>query len=204
MNTPKITRGRPRKSGLFANIKNNFSPEEADGELESLAAHDSAPPMRPVMRDEDPRSRAAKRAAELRGHSDVVDAIDDFYVDPTVIPDGWTYEWKMHTVYGAEDPSYQVHLARAGWTAVPASRHPEMMPLGSASNHILRKGQLLMECPTEIVEERRRDDLRRARDQVRSKESQLSGTPEGTMTRDHASVKPVIKKSYSPISIPEK
>lgn len=160
--------------------------------------------LRPPLRDEDPRAAAARRAAELRQHLGGLDeGTDEFYVDPSIIPDGWTYEWKRHTVYGQEDPTYQVYLARAGWTAVPASRHPEMMPMGSRDAVITRKGNVLMECPTEIVEERRRYDLRAARDQVRHKEAQIAGAPEGTLTRDDPRVAPKIKKSFSPAEIPE-
>lgn len=159
---------------------------------------------RPPLREEDPRARARKRAEELRAHiGDLDEGIDDFYVDPESIPDGWTYEWKRHTVYGQEDPSYQVQLAREGWTAVPSSRHPAMMPAGSTEAIILRKGCILMECPTEIVRERKAIELRRARDQVRYKEQQIAGTPDGTLTRDHAKVRPRIQKGYEPMPIPE-
>ena len=145
-----------------------------------------------------------KRAAELRAHlGELDDGTDDFYVDPDSIPDGWTYEWKRHSIYGQEDPAYQVQLARDGWSAVPASRHPEMMPYNTTEQTILRKGLMLMECPTEIVQERKLIELKKARDQVRHKEQQIAGTPEGTMTRDHARVKPSIKKSFEAMPIPE-
>lgn len=161
--------------------------------------------LRPPMRDDDPRARASQRAAELRGHlnNELIDNIDDFYVDPDVIPDGWTYQWKRHTVYGAEDPSYQVQLARSGWTPVPVTRHPEMMPHNTSDRVITRKGMLLMECPTEIVQDRVDAEKIRARNQVRAKEAQLAGTPDGTMTRDHREAQPKIKKSYEAMPIPK-
>ena len=34
--------------------------------------------------------------------------------------------------------------------------------------------------------------------------TQLAGTPDGTMTRDHAQVKPNIKKSFEAMPVPEK
>lgn len=162
-------------------------------------------PLRPAMREEDPRAAAAKRAAELRGHlGDVVEGQDDFYVPMDEIPDGWTYEWKRHTTYGQEDPAYQIQLARSGWEAVPASRHPWMMPHNTSSQTILRKGMILMQCPTEIVVERQQAGLRKARLQVRHKEAQIAGTPDGTMTRDDARVRPQIKKSYEAMPVPDK
>lgn len=160
--------------------------------------------LRPAMRDDDPRARAKQRAEQLRGHlGDVVEGTDDFYISDDIIPDGWTYEWKRHTTYGAEDPTYQVALARSGWTPVPSNRHPEMMPHNTTNSTILRKGMILMECPTEIIHERKDEELRKARAQVRMKEQQLAGTPDGTMTRDHAKARPQIKKSYEAMPIPK-
>ena len=158
-----------------------------------------------TAKEEDPRERAARRAAEIKANrGDVdLDSIDEFYIDPAIIPEGWSYEWKRHTLLGREDPSYQVSLARAGWEAVPASRHPEMMPVNSKMSLIERKGMILMERPMSLTNEARDVELRRARMQVRAKEQQLGSTPDGTMTRDHARVKPNVKKSYEPMPIPE-
>lgn len=162
--------------------------------------------MREAVRGEDALSRAAKRAAELRGHIGAMDeGVDDFYVDPSMVPEGWTYEWKRHLLLGAEDPSYNVALARAGWEPVPVNRdaaHRAMMPMNWTGAYIERKGQILMERPTEIVEEARAVERRRARDQVRAKEAQLAGTPDGTMTRDHPQAKPQIKKGWESIPVP--
>jgi hypothetical protein len=161
------------------------------------AASPERPPMRPEMREEDPRARAAARAAQIRDHIGGMDeGTDEFYKPAS--PDGWTYEWKRHTIWNQEDPAYAVQLAREGWEAVPVSRHPEMMPGGWTGDVIERKGMRLMERPSEISEEIRRLDFRKAREQVRIKEAQLSGTPEGTMDR----VKPVISKKFD-MPIPE-
>lgn len=155
---------------------------------------------RPPLRNDDPREAAKRRAAELRQHSrGSEDAADNFYIPEEAIPPFWSYQWKRHTVYGQEDPAYQIKIAQDGWTAVPASRHPEMMPLGSNAETIMRDGMILMECPTEIVEDRRREELRKARAQVAVKEAQLAGNPDGHFERN----KPQIKKGYAPIEIPE-
>lgn len=187
-------RPRSRSASLFK------KPAATAPEAEISNAED----LRPKMRDDDPRSRAAQRAKELRDHhGDMNEGTDDFYVDIDGIPDGWTYEWKRYSIYGDVDPAYQIQLARAGWTPVPATRHPDMMPYGTNHENILRKGMMLMECPTEIIEERRMHERRLAREQVRHKESQIAGTPDGTLTRDDARVRPKIKKSYEAMPIPE-
>lgn len=175
-------------------------PEEVSEQVSSVPRAD----MRAEMREENSTDRAKRRAAEIRGHlGGLDDGTDEFYVDLNSIPDGWTYEWKRQTILGAEDPTYTVHLARMGWEPVPCSRHPEMMPSGWARGTIERKGLILMERPTEVVDEARRLQDRAARDQVRAKEAQLSGTPDGTMTRDHEKVRPAIKKSFEAMPVPK-
>lgn len=161
--------------------------------------------VRPAMREENHAERARKRIAELRNHGAELDeGTDEFYISADLIPDGWTYEWKRYSTYNQIDSSHIREMERKGWAFVPSSRHPQMMAIGDTGNIILRKGLVLMERPTEIVDEARMIERRRAADQVRSKEQQLSGTPEGTMTRDHAKAKPQIKKSYEAIPIPDK
>lgn len=178
--------------------------DEVATEVKSVPRAD----MRPEMREDSPAERAKRRAAEIRGHiGDMDEGTDEFFVPAHIIPEGWTYEWKRKLLLGQEDPTYTVQLARMGWEAVPLNRdrdHMAMMPPTWPHNTIERKGMILMERPTEVVEEARSIELRRARDQVRAKEAQLSGTPEGTMTRDHAKVRPQIKKGYEPIPVPEK
>lgn len=162
------------------------------------------PPMRAAMREDDPRARAAARTAELRGHiGDLDEGGDDFYVNPSDVPDGWAYEWKRKTVLNQEDPAYQVQLARVGWQPVPASRHPAYMPGDAKYATIERKGMVLMERPQEIVDEARARELRRARAQVHQKEEQLNAAPAGQFERankDSSLVK--VKKSYEAMPIP--
>jgi len=149
------------------------------------------PEMRPEMRtsprEEDPRTRAARKAAEIRDHlgGDVSDGTDDFAIPPGYEPDGWQYEWKSESVLGLENAAYMVQLRRKGWEEVPRSRHPDMMPLSSKDAAIRRKGMLLMERPREINDEARSFELKKARMQVRQKEQQLNSAPDGQFGRDN-------------------
>lgn len=156
--------------------------------------------------EEDPRVRAAKRAAELRGHwgaDEMQEGTDKFYIDPRIIPPGWSYEWKMHTVLNQESPAYQVEISRAGWEPVTAHRHPEMMPDNYKGMTIDRDGMRLMERPAEITESAKARELRKAREQVGHKEAQLKGSGSGEFQRDNKGDSLVkIKKSYEPIKIP--
>jgi len=161
--------------------------------------------IRPEVREEDPRTRAARRAAEIRNHGNVDDdGIDEFFVDPAVIPPGWSYEWKRRTVMNEENAAYQVQLQLKGWEPVPSSRHPEYMPINGRFANIERKGMVLMERPLEITEAARQAENRKARVQVRSKEEQLNAAPGGTFERnnqDGGMAK--VNKSYEPIPIPQ-
>jgi hypothetical protein len=159
------------------------------------------------VREEDSRTRAVRRAAELRDHAGdgLEDGEDKYYIDPRIIPDGWSYEWKAFTVLGKENPSYQVSLARTGWEAVPRSRHPELMPSNYKGETIERDGMILMERPQEITDQAKSRDLKRARLQVRGKEEQLGLAPAGQFDRDNKGNSMVnIKKTYEHVPIPDK
>lgn len=165
----------------------------------------------PSSRDDAPRATdgardAAARAAAIRDHlgGDLDEGPDEFFIAEGDKPEGWSYEWKRSTVYGKEDPAYEVALARKGWEPVPASRHPSYMPKGSTAAFIERGGQILMERPKEITEEVKALERRKALDQVGIKEKQLGLTPDGQLPRDaDPRTKPRISKSYSPVGIPK-
>ena len=160
---------------------------------------------RPAERALTPLEQAKLRAKEIRGHLEDLDqGTDDFFVPPEFVPEGWSYEWKRFSVHGQEDPAYQVQLARMGWTAVPAKRHPKLMPEGDKYETVIRKGMILMERPSEITEEIRKIDKKRAKDQVRVKEEQLAASPQGQFERNNKDASLVkIKKSVEPIPIPD-
>ena len=183
---------------------------EDNTELPKLAPKrvksDMRPDVRAEVREDSPAERAAKRVAEIRAHRQGLDLdnTDQYSIDPYMVPEGWSYEWKRKTIYNQEDPSYQVRLADAGWTPVPATRdarHKAMMPTGNYAT-IERDGMILMERPKELTDEAKARELRRARNQVRAQEQQLSTAPDGTMTREDSRVRPQVKKSYEAMPIP--
>jgi hypothetical protein len=168
----------------------------------------AAPAVAETFAEEDSRTRAARRSAELMEHIGELDGQDEFAIDARVIPDGWSYEWKRHTILNKEDPSYQVSLARTGWEAVPAYRHPEMMPEKYTGETIERKGMILMERPLQVTNMVKQQELRKARVQVRDKETQLTGAPAGPNSpfENTNAGKPIntgIRKSYEAIPIPK-
>ena len=169
-----------------------------------------SPPRAPLRAaPDDARARADARMAELRqlhGDSLADEGTDKFYIDRSIIPDGWDYEWKRHTLLNKEDPAYEVALRRAGWEPVPAGRHPEMMPLGTRPDvPITQDGNMLMERPLELSDMARARDFRRARDQVRVKEQQLNEAPHPGQFERHNRGTPLasVKKSMVPMPVPE-
>lgn len=164
------------------------------------------PNMREPMREESSAARAARRALELEGVGvgDESTEQDKYHIDASVIPDGWAYQWKMQSVLGKEDPGYQTNIERGGWEAVPASRHPEMMPLGGNYKTIDRDGMRLYERPQSIDDKVRARNDKAARDQVRQKEVQLGAAPDGQFGRDNKG-SPLVKvgKSYEAVPIPD-
>lgn len=203
----KISRVRPKRNKLLAAV-------EAEKAAEAAAAAPPAADMRGDPRADmrgDPRGPSSReaaeaRAAEIMGHvGDLDEGTDEFYIPPEVIPDGWNYEWKRRLLLNKEDPAYEVALARAGWTYVPATRHPEMMPHGTTSQTIDRKGMVLMERPQMITDRARAIEARRAAMQVRGKEEQLSAAPVGQFARDNKGNSLTnVKREFAPIPIPAK
>jgi len=196
-NDPLLGEALPRLKRPHAPLPNGTPPA---GPTVATDTHTDAP--RETFLEEDPRTRAARRAAELREHGSLNDdGVDEFYIDPRIIPDGWSYEYKRYTVLGAQDPSYQVSLALKGWEAVPAKPHPELMPDNYTGMTIERKGMILMERPAEITNEAKAREFRKAREQVGSKEAQLKGMPAGPNSPFEPNSK--IARSYETIAVPK-
>ena len=187
------------------------APVRAEGELPEVdAAEASEAPatparvLRPPMRKDYSLASAESRTAEILGHvGTVAEGVDEFYIDRSRLPPGWDAEWKTKTVMGAEDPAQMVSYARMGWEPAPLDLFPEMMPQGWKGNTIERKGMILMIRPRKITDMVRQADAKKAREQIRAKEAQLSSAPDGQFTRDHAQIKPKINKGYEPMPIPQ-
>jgi hypothetical protein len=96
---------------------------------------------------------------------------DKFHIPTEDIPEGISYQWNNHTIFGQEQRHYSAFMEMQGWVPVPASRHPHLMPKNAnPSDPIIIDGQILMERPQELTD-------------VRAKEEQLYGTPQGTLPR---------------------
>lgn len=135
-----------------------------------------------------PGSDSAREAAEyarkvLDSYGNAIDETDEFYVDPAKIPDGWTYQWKAYEIAGKPNPYHMVAQQRHGWRAVDASRHPEIMP-ENFTGPIIKKGLMLMELPTVLVERAKAKLEAESRGTLRDAEAQLHETPAYTAPRE--------------------
>jgi len=192
---------RGRKSALFNKDKPAAPTPVMVEEEGTESVEASRQEKRPEIREENPLARAARRAAEIRNSGGLdFDGTDEYYIDPRIIPEGWSYEWKRESVYGQRDDTYQQSLKQSGWEAVPHSRHADKFPKGHG-NVIERKGMLLMERPALITDEIRRMDQRNARMAVESRKQTVDST-KGLLGRDDSRVAPKISKGYEPMLPP--
>lgn len=155
-------------------------------------------PQKPMDATVDSVARAEARLREIRENQPEGGAVrDKFWAPPP--PAGWDYQWKATHVMGEEQSAYVVELSRQGWTPVPLSRYPTMMPGSWKGSTIENEGQVLMERPLILTEEARAQEARAAREAVLTKEQQLrSGRGSDLGPREvHR-----FSKSRSPIGVP--
>ncbi len=124
--------------------------------------------------------------------------VDPLYIDPRVIPAGFSYEWKLESVFGQPAATQMIAVRENHWKPVPASRHPELALQGDTL--IRRPGTILMERPMYLTEEAQMEDMQQALEPVQHMEEIMYGTKPGEMTRDHPSVRRVssVRQQYAP------
>lgn len=108
-----------------------------------------------------------------------------FFIDPSIIPPGWDYQWNTYSVYNEPAVGQRVHMAENGWRPVPAERHPGyFMPEGHKGD-IIRDGLILEERPSPLSEEARMEERAKAVAQKRGAREQfgIQNLPESMSTR---------------------
>lgn len=110
--------------------------------------------MAPSPRSTQMRS-ASSRPTPSVGHQEV------FPIKRSEIPDGMVYQGIRQSTFGEPDNSNVQQAIRAGWRAVPASRHPHLGPLSldgkptEGAEYIQAGGLILMERPKEMDDDQR-------------------------------------------------
>ena len=149
--------------------------------------------------------RAEEYAREIRENQVGLnfDPGADFDIPLAWIPPGWTYEWKRMEIVGQPDHGNMNASYASGWRPVPASRHPELCPVGFDGDSIVKKGLMLMERPAVITHEARLRDSAEARRAMTDKEKQLGLGPSGTFQGSpDGRLDPQIDKVFRPAEIP--
>jgi len=197
MNEPNAQ--TPRRSGPHAPLPEAIVAAPAPDPSAAEIKRSATPPPESSL------ARAARRAAEIEEHNQGIgDESDQFYINPSIIPEGFSYEWRRFTLLGMQDPGYQVRLAQDGWESVPRARHPELMPLGHTGETIERHGMILMERPLTTTEKAKARAYAKAREQVRGKEEQLGMAPSGHFGRDNkGSGLAKINRTFEAIPVPK-
>jgi len=144
--------------------------------------------------------RDSIREAELRAQ-EIMDNLEgeggafgsELDIPANLAPPGWEYQLRRVSVAGMEDRHHQLGLLRSGWTPVPASRHPHLMP-AHWQGAIEIKGLMLMEKPKILVDRSRAAEEREALDQIRNSEAKLHEAPPNTGPRDHPKTPVIVSK----------
>lgn len=138
---------------------------------------------------------------------------DKFAVPPEILDqlrhEGWVYQWNVVSVKGQEDPVAQATLTRAGWTPVPAERHPGLFLPAGATGAIIIDGLRLDERPLALEMDARLEAKQEAWDAVNGQRKQF-GLKTTVPGFDHADVSnnsrvrggTFVRTEYSEISVP--
>lgn len=131
---------------------------------------------------------------------------DKFAVPPEIIEqmrmDGWVYQWNVVSTLGKEDPVAQATLTRAGWTPVPAERHPGLFLPAGSTGAIVIDGLRLDERPLALEEEAQRESKQEAWNAVNGARKQfgMKTTVAGFEHADTSNHPDVRRGSYAKVS----
>lgn len=177
----------------------NLALREAD--LEKRQASLAAAGRRDV-RSGTPRSETITQPVRGRKYRGGADMPNKFHIPPDQIPDGISYQWNNHTIFGQEQHATNVYMQAQGWEAVHSSRHPHLMPPGY-DGPIIIDGQILMERPQELTNEALQEELDKARGEVFLKEQQLGMAPPGQFQRERANGSNEFNQIKKNVELPE-
>jgi hypothetical protein len=126
-------------------------------------------------------------------------------------PEGMSLQWVTDSVLGQSMGQHRSTFERTGWTPVHQSdfdgRFDGMFMQRGVEGEIKYEGLVLMARPMELTLKAKREEQRRAREQIEIKERALRGgdIPNVTLDATHKSALQTNKigKSYERIAVPE-
>jgi hypothetical protein len=110
---------------------------------------------------------------------------DMFSIPFGMVPPGWSYEWKRTSCFNKPDPRHMNNLRENHWEPVPADRHPGFM--------VEQDGMMLMERPAYVTKDAQIAQYNKAQRVVQGVRGSLFEAPQGTMDRNHPSVRAAMK-----------
>lgn len=153
-----------------------------------------------VSSSEERRATMLRMRKELDRLRDEDDAGDQFYIDPNIVPDGWSYNFKRISVAGLEDVQHKARMRRMGWTPVPAVRHPELFgDIRDQDAPGIKGDQMLMERPVEFTRDAHMHDYKKARKHVADQSRKLQISSHDLLPRRLIKQ----KKTFASVDIPD-
>ncbi len=132
-----------------------------------------------------------------------LDYVDELYIDPREVPDGYSVEWKRFSIHGKIDDEHHLGLEMDGWEYA----QPKDFPSRCGKNHkgevVKHKDLVLMIRPKELSEEARQEDRKNAQSQVKTKLQEIGLSGQGEAPRVDGYGRPMAKVnvSYDKISV---
>lgn len=135
-----------------------------------------------------PSRQGGGRDAEVRpsakkARRSKLDSVDELYVDPREIPDGFSVEWKRYSTLGKVDNEWLMNLERDGWEPAQPNDFPSRVGKNFTGNTVTHKDLILMIRPKELSEEAFQEERVNARNQVRQKFEELGMAGSGEAPR---------------------
>ena len=102
---------------------------------------------------------------------------DPLHVDPSMVPEGWEYQWNTVDVYGNADVVRRQsnEMYANGWRPVPAERHPGIWTAIDYKGPIMMAGCRLDERPKSLCDDAREDMRAEARRQTQDRDNSIMG-----------------------------
>lgn len=155
-----------------------------------------------------PVGRPPKEEKEIRGsvkksRRAKTEIVDELYVDPSEIPDGFTVEWKRKSIYGKDDVQHQIGLEKDAWEYASPKDFPSLVGKRYTGNTVEHKDLVLMIRAKEITGEAIAEDRERAVGQVRTKMQEIGMAKAGEAQRVDSAGRSLTKinRSYEKISV---
>lgn len=137
------------------------------------------------------------RASEKKVRRKKSDDVDEFYVDPAEIPDGFVVEWKRFQIVGKPDARNMMELEKDGWEPAQPKDFPSLISKNHKEPTITHKDLILMIRPKELTQEALDEERQKATKVVKDKMVELGLSKPGEAPR----LKPSVSRSYDRITI---